>query len=197
MSGHSKWNNIKNKKAASDSRKSKAFTAAAKNIAIAARHGNSGNPNDNPSLRLAMEKAREVNMPNDNVQRAIDRGLGKGEHGSLEEIVYEGYGPGGVGFMAVVRTDNKLRTGAEIRTVFDKAGGSLGGPGSVMYLFQNTGGEYVVNMPLEITDPGQQSQIQELFDELESHDDVEAVYMNAVFPGSSAINATSQGVSSV
>ncbi|HZZ98872.1 MAG TPA: YebC/PmpR family DNA-binding transcriptional regulator [Candidatus Saccharimonadia bacterium] len=187
MSGHSKWNNIKNKKAATDARKGKAFTLASKNITIAVRKGGSGNPNDNPSLRLAMEKAREVDMPNDNVQRAINRGLGKGESGNLEEIVYEGYGPHGIGFLVVVHTDNKQRTGAEVRLLFDRAGGSLGSPGSVMYLFQKSGTEYILQIPLEITDPAQQEEIQEFFDEVEAHDDVEAVYMNAVFPGGGAV----------
>lgn len=182
MSGHSKWNNIKNKKGASDARKSKAFTVAAKNITVAVRKGASGNPNDNPMLRMAIEKAREVNMPNDNVQRAINRGLGKGESGSLEEIVYEGYGHSGVGFLVVVHTDNKQRTGPNIRLIFDQANGSLGGPGSAGYLFQKNGSEYEVMIPLEITDPEAQASVQDLYDELEAHDDVEAVYMNAVFP---------------
>jgi YebC/PmpR family DNA-binding regulatory protein len=193
MSGHSKWNNIKNKKAATDARKSKAFTLAAKNITVAVRRGGSGNPSDNPSLRLAIEKAREVDMPNDNVQRAINRGLGKGESGTLEEIVYEGYGPGGVGYLVVVRTDNKQRTGAEVRLLFDRAGGSLGGPGSVKYLFQQSGGEYVVTIPLEISDPNLRAQIQELFDDLEAHDDIEAVYMNAVFPELATGEGSSEG----
>lgn len=194
MSGHSKWNNIKNKKAASDSKKSKAFTQAGKNISIAARQGGSGNPADNPMLRMAIEKAREVNLPKENIQRAIDRGMGRGEGGALEEIVYEGYGPGGVGFLVIVRTDNKLRTGAEVRTMFDRAGGSLGSPGSAMYMFQKNGIDYTVQIPIEITDPEHQAQTQDLFDELEAHDDVEAVYMNATFPASSNPNsANGQG----
>ena len=182
MSGHSKWNNIKNKKAAEDARKSKVFTQLAKNITIAVRSSGVGDPNENPSLRLAIEKARQANMPNDNVKRAIERGLGKGDSGALEEMMYEAYGPGGIGFLVIVRTDNKMRTGAEIRNMFDKVGGSFGGPGSTMYLFRRNGAEYEVAIPIEVSDPAVQEQIQDLFDALEEHDDVEAVYMNAVFP---------------
>lgn len=184
MSGHSKWNNIKNKKAAEDNRKSKAFTQLAKNIAIAARSTGVGDPNENPSLRMAIEKARQANMPNENVQRAIHRGLGKGEGGALEEIVYEGYGHGGVGFLVVVRTDNKLRSGAEIRHLFETHGGSLGGPGSTMYLFHREGGEYAVSIPLDVTDPEVLEATRSLLHELETHDDVEAAYINATLPAS-------------
>ena len=179
MSGHSKWNNIKNKKAASDAKKSKAFTVASKMIRTAVRQSGNGDPGSNPALRLALDKAREVNMPNENVQRAIQRGLGKGDGGSLEEITYEGYGPGGVGFLAIARTENKQRTGAEIRFLFDRGGGSLGGPGSTMYLFRREGSEYVTQIPIAIEDPEIQQQLRALRDELEAHDDVENVYCNA------------------
>lgn len=178
MSGHSKWNNIKNKKAASDAKKSKAFTIAAKLIRTAVRQSGNGDPASNPALRMALDKAREVNMPNENVQRAINRGLGKGDAGSLEEITYEGYGPGGVGFLAVARTDNKQRTGAEIRFIFDRNGGSLGGPGSTMYLFRREGGEYATQIPVEVEDPEVLQQLRSFRDALEEHDDVESVYCN-------------------
>lgn len=181
MSGHSKWNNIKNKKGVEDAKRSKVFTQISQNIRTAVRTTGIGDPNSNPSLRLAMEKAREANMSNDHVKRAIDRGLGKSASGhQLEEVIYEAYAHGGVGFLIVTHTDNHQRTGAEIRNMIEKAGGSLGGPGSVMFMFTRTGAEYQVSIPLEIEDPHQWEQTQELFDALEEHEDVEAVYINAV-----------------
>ena len=181
MSGHSKWNNIKNKKGAEDAKRSKVFTQLSKNIRTAVRTTGIGDPDSNPSLRFAMEKAREANMSNEHVKRAIDRGLGKSTSGhQLEEVTYEAYALGGVGFLIVTRTDNHQRTGAEIRNMIEKAGGSLGGPGSVMFMFTRAGAEYKVSIPLEIEDLEKWEQIQELFDALEEHEDVEAVYMNAV-----------------
>lgn len=144
------------------------------------REYGSGDPSSNPTLRLAIEKAREANMSNDHIQRAIERGLGKGGSGKFEEVVYEAYAHSGVGFLIVVHTDNRQRTGAEIRNIIEKNGGSLGGPGSVMYLFTREGNEYAVAIPLEITNPEHAEAVQDLFDLLEEHEDVEAVYMNAV-----------------
>lgn len=184
MSGHSKWHNIQKKKGVEDKKRSKIFSQLSKNIRQAVRASGVGNPNDNPSLHLAVEKAREANMPHENIQRAIDRGLGKTkEGGSLDEVVYEGYGPGGFGVLVIVRTDNKQRTGAEIRFMFDRAGGSLGGPGSAMYLFSSEGGHYSVTIPFPIEDPEAQEKARELLDELEAHDDVEDVYTNAILDG--------------
>ena len=181
MSGHSKWNNIKNKKGAEDAKRSKVFTQISKNIRTAVRTTGVGDPDSNPSLRLAMEKAREANMSNEHIKRAIDRGLGKSTSGhQLEEVTYEAYAHGGIGFLIATRTDNHQRTGADIRNIIEKAGGSLGRPGSVMFMFTRTGAEYQVSIPLEIVDSHQWEHIQELFDALEEHEDVEAVYMNAV-----------------
>src|SRR3989339_688200 len=123
MSGHSKWANIHVKKSIEDKKRAKIFTQLTKNIMIAVRASGNGDPNMNPSLRIAVDKARQANMPNENIQRAIKRGQGVGDGGQLEEVTYEGYGPHGVGFLVIVRTDNKMRTGAEIRHLFDKAGG--------------------------------------------------------------------------
>ncbi len=186
MSGHSKWNNIKNKKGAEDSKRGKLFSQLSKNIRLAVRMSGIGDPNENPSLRLAIEKAREANMPQENVQRAIDRGMGKGSAGKLDEVLYEGYGPGGFGVLVVTRTDNKQRTGAEIRHTFDKSGGSLGGPGSVMYMFARNGAEYTSTIPFEVSDPEDQQKVQNLVDLLEENDDVEDVYTNAVWEGKQA-----------
>src|SRR5260221_2417488 len=135
MSGHSKWNNIKNKKGAADIQKGKLFSQLSKQIRVTVREGKSGDPRFNPSLRLVLDKARAANMPKENIERAIDRGLGKGKGGDIREVVYEGYAPGGAGLLVVAHTDNNQRTAGEIRFLFSKAGGSLAGPGAAMYLF--------------------------------------------------------------
>jgi YebC/PmpR family DNA-binding regulatory protein len=135
MSGHSKWSTIKHKKAATDAKRGKAFTKLAKDIAIAAREGG-GDPAMNPSLALAVEKAKAANMPKDNIERAIKRGTGEDKDGAaLERITYEGYAGGGIALMIETITDNRNRTVAELRNVLHKAGGSLGEAGSVAWQF--------------------------------------------------------------
>ena len=180
MSGHSKWNNIKNKKGAQDAKRGKIFAQLSKQIRIAVRTGGGGDANANPSLRLAVDKARASNMPNENIQRAIDRGLGIGKGGKIEEILYEGYGPAGVGFLVIAQTDNKMRTGAEVRSAFDKNGGSLGGPGSAMYLFERSGDEYVVTIPLPFSSENDKKAVEKIEEALLEIDDVEAIYHNGV-----------------
>lgn len=177
MSGHSKWNNIKHKKAAADSRKGKVFTEIAKMIRIAVSEGKSGDPTQNPTLRLAIDKARAANMPKENVQRAIDRGMGLGKGGRIEEVVYEGYGPGGVGVMVIAQTDNRQRTGSEIRFLFDKYGGNLAGPGSVAFLFERKGADISIKVPMPV-DEVTRGELAILVDHLESSDDVEEVVTN-------------------
>src|SRR3989304_3111017 len=132
MSGHSKWSNIKNQKAAADAKKGKIFGLLARQIRNAVKEGGSGDPQSNATLRTLLEKSRAENMPKEKVQRAIDVGLGKGAGGELKEIVYEGFGPGGVGFLVAVVTNNANRTTSEIREIFSRAGGSIGAPPSVM-----------------------------------------------------------------
>lgn len=181
MSGHSKWHNIKNKKAATDAKKGKAFGEIGRLIRVAVKEGGSGDPNSNPSLRMALEKAREVNMPRANIDRAIERGLGKTANGTvIEEVTYEGYGPMGVGMMVFAVTDNRNRTAAEIRGAFEQAGGSLGGPGSAAYLFEiQAGGTQVqVKVPISVTDPDKRQEVESLVESLESNDDVEVVITN-------------------
>jgi YebC/PmpR family DNA-binding regulatory protein len=134
MSGHSKWATIKHKKAALDAKRGKLFTNLIKEIVIAARSGG-GDPDANPRLRTAIVAARAVSMPNDNIQRAIKRGTGELEGGQIDEITYEGYGPGGAAVMVFVATDNKNRTVSEIRHVFSKNGGNMGEVGSVGWMF--------------------------------------------------------------
>ncbi len=138
MAGHSKWANIKHKKAAADAKKGKAFTRVIKEITVAARLGG-GDINFNPRLRLAVEKAREVNMPKDNIDNAIKRGTGELEGVSYEEIRYEGYGIGGAAVMVDCMTDNRTRTVGEVRHAFAKHGGNLGTDGSVSYMFKHCG----------------------------------------------------------
>jgi YebC/PmpR family DNA-binding regulatory protein len=140
MSGHSKWSTIKRQKGANDARRGQAFTKAGRLITIAAREGG-GNPTTNFKLRLAIEAARAINMPKDNIERAILRATGGGDAGNkqLEEVLYEGYGPNGVALLIEVVTDNKMRTASEIRSLLERAGGSLSGPGSVAFLFKSQG----------------------------------------------------------
>jgi YebC/PmpR family DNA-binding regulatory protein len=139
MAGHSKWAGIKHKKAIVDARRGKLFTKLARAITVAAREGG-GDPDTNPSLGLAVQKARDASMPKDNIERAIAKGTGEGSDAdALEAVVYEGYGPGGVALLVDALTDNRNRTGSEIRHLFAKNGGNLGEPGSVGYLFDKRG----------------------------------------------------------
>jgi YebC/PmpR family DNA-binding regulatory protein len=138
MAGHSKWANIKHRKAAADAKKGKVFTRLIKEITVAAKLGG-GDPNANPRLRLAMDKAREANMTKDSVQNAIKRGAGQLDGVTYEEARYEGYGPGGAAVLVDCLTDNRTRTVAEVRHAFTKNGGNLGSDGSVAYLFRHVG----------------------------------------------------------
>jgi len=134
MSGHSKWATIKHKKAALDAKRGKAFTRIIKEIMIAARSG--GDPDMNPRLRTAITAAKAVSMPADNIKRAVMRGTGELEGGQIDEIMFEGYGPGGAAVLVAVATDNRNRTVSEIRHVFSKNGGNLGEQGSVGWMFE-------------------------------------------------------------
>jgi YebC/PmpR family DNA-binding regulatory protein len=138
MAGHSKWANIKHRKAAADAKKGKVFTRLIKEITVAAKLGG-GDPGTNPRLRLAMDKAREANMTKDSVQNAIKRGSGQLDGVSYEEVRYEGYGTGGAAVMVDCLTDNRTRTVAEVRHAFTKNGGNVGSDGSVAYLFKHCG----------------------------------------------------------
>jgi YebC/PmpR family DNA-binding regulatory protein len=138
MSGHSKWSTIKRQKGANDAKRGAVFTKVAREIAVAARLGGP-DPDANYRLRLAMEKARSVNMPQDNIKRSIERATGGGDGEQFEEIVYEGYGPGGVAVLVEAQTDNRNRTAAEVRSMFTKAGGQLAGSGAVAWQFEPRG----------------------------------------------------------
>ncbi len=138
MSGHSHWATIKHKKGAVDAKRGKLWSKLSRAIIIAARHGG-GDPTMNLKLRYAIDKAREVSMPKDNIERAIKRGTGDMEGQQFEELTYEGIGPGGVAILVDVLTDNRNRTGGEVRKIFERHGGKLGSSGSVGYLFERKG----------------------------------------------------------
>ncbi|ASS92031.1 MAG: YebC/PmpR family DNA-binding transcriptional regulator [Bacillaceae bacterium] len=160
MAGHSKWKNIQRRKNAQDAKRGKIFMKLAKEIYVAAKQGG-GDPDANPSLRLAIDKAKAANMPNDNIERAIKKATGSQDGANYEEITYEGYGPGGVAVMVKCLTDNKNRTATSVRTAFNKNGGNLGETGCVSYMFERKG--YIVidgngieedNLFLEAIDAG-------------------------------------------
>lgn len=139
MAGHSKWAGIKHKKAIVDARRGKLFTKLARGITVAAKEGG-GDIEGNPALSLAVQKAKDASMPKDNIERAIAKGTGEGaDADALEAVMYEGYGPGGVAILVEALTDNRNRTGSEMRHAFSKHGGNLGEPGSVAYLFDKKG----------------------------------------------------------
>jgi len=138
MSGHSKWSTIKHKKAAKDEKRGKAFGKLARGIEVAAREGG-GDPDMNAALGLAVQKAKDASMPNDNIERAIKRGSGDVEGADYQEFWYEGYAPGGVALYVQILTDNRNRAASDVRTAFSRNGGSLGEPGSVAYLFEQKG----------------------------------------------------------
>ena len=139
MSGHSKWSSIKHKKGAADAKRGKLFTKLARAITVAARDGG-GDPDGNPTLATAIQKARDASMPKENIQRAIDRGTGAGgDAAAIEQITFEGYGPGGAAVFVEALTDNRNRTSAEVRHAFTRHNGSLGEPGSVAWIFEKRG----------------------------------------------------------
>jgi len=149
MSGHSKWSTIKRQKGANDAKRGAVFTKVAREIMIAARAGG-GDPDGNFRLRIAMDKARSVNMPQDNIKRAIEKATGAGDGVEFEEIVYEGYGPGGVAVLVEAATDNRNRTAADVRALFTKAGGQLAGSGAVAWQFEPRG---LISVPKGAADP--------------------------------------------
>ncbi len=147
MSGHSKWSSIKHKKAATDARRGQLFTKLAREITVAA--GDGGDPDANSALRLAIQRAKDNNMPNDNIDRAIQRGAGGGDSNALQEVTYEGYGPGGTAVLIVALTDNRNRTVADVRAALSRGGGSMAEAGAVAWQFQLQG---VINIDADGAD---------------------------------------------
>lgn len=149
MAGHSKWANIRHKKAKEDAKRSKVFTKHIKELTVAAREGG-GDPTGNPRLSLAIENAKAVNLPKDNIERAIKRGTGEGtDTVHYEEVTFEGYGPGGIAYFVEATTDNNTRTVSEVRHIFTKHGGNMGTNGSVGFLFEQKG---MIQIPSEVLD---------------------------------------------
>lgn len=172
MSGHSKWSTIKRDKAVTDAKRGNLFTKVSRLITVAVKKGG-GDPNANPALRLALDKAKEARMSKDTVEKAIDRGLGKGTEGTLDEVAYEGFGPNGEAFYVSAITDNRNRTVAEIRSIFGKAGGKLGTVGSTAYIFKDP------ENPTFMVEVGDNKEkLLNLYNQLDEHDDVQQVYVN-------------------
>lgn len=176
MSGHSHFKSIKHKKELTDAKKGQIFSKIAKMIELAARKG--GDPTMNPGLRLVIEKARSVNMPNDNIERAIKKGSGENKEGQLEEIVYEAYGPFGAALIIETITDNRNRTISEIKHILNIHGGKLAETGSVKYLFDRKEGEWIPKYSMDITDENTKQQLEKLFEALDENDDVNEIYSN-------------------
>lgn len=176
MAGHNKWSKIKHKKAVKDPRKSKIFSQLSRQIQVAVRKGGA-DPKTNPQLRSIIEEAKAANLPKENIQRAIDKGLGKDKTGPQENITLEGYGPAGVAFLIHAATNNRNRTVQEIRNLFDHQGGSLGKPGSAAYIFNNDPLHPSFKHP--VTNPTEKSKLQDLIKALEEHEDVTEFYHNA------------------
>lgn len=154
MSGHSKWAQIRRAKGVADARRGQLFTRLGREIVVAVREGGSGDPNANPRLRLAIQRARDANMPMENIERTIKRALGGVEGANLEEITYEGYGPGGTAVLVEALTENRNRTVAEVRNAFNRNGGNLGENGCVDWLFEAKG---IIEVELQGHDPDELS----------------------------------------
>lgn len=178
MAGHNKWSKIKRQKAVTDAKKSSIYTKMAKTIMVAVKTGGGSDPNTNFRLKSAIDKAKEFGVPKNNIERAIEKGVGKGEGDNLKEITYEGYLPGGVAVMVFTATDNTNRTLSDVRTIFTKAGGSLGSTGSVAYLFQKEGEELVPMHTIEISDEESAQVIMKALYALDDNDDVIDVVSN-------------------
>ena len=176
MSGHSKWSKVKHIKAVEDVKKGKAFSKMAKMIAIAAKKG--GDPNMNPSLRLAIERARAVNMPKDKIDNAIKKATGQDKSAQLEEITYEAYGPNGTPIIIETITDNKNRTSSEIKHILSIYNSKLAETGGVKYMFNKQKDKWEAKYLTDITNESLKNQLEKLFNALGEHEDVKEIYSN-------------------
>lgn len=179
MSGHNKWSKIKHKKGAADAARSKLFSMLSKEITIQSKAA--GGDVNSPTLKAAIDKAKKANMPKDNIERAVKKGVG-GDAENYERVVYEGYGPGGVAMLITGITDNTNRTSNEVKHIFSKAGFSLGTPGSASWAFSKEETEdgiaWKANTPMDISDSEKES-LEKLVENLEENDDIEDVFTNA------------------
>ena len=176
MSGHSHSRTIKHRKDAVDAKRGKIFSKISRLLSMAAKE-KGGDPETNPKLKLAIEKAKQVNMPKDNIERAIKRGAGQIEGANIEEFIYEAYGPAGVALIIEGITDNKNRTLAEIKHNLNRFGGKLADSGSVKYLFDKKGENWQPKYPLEV-DQKTKEQLEKLFEVLDENEDVQEIYSN-------------------
>ncbi len=176
MSGHSKWSTIKHKKALTDAKKSKVFSKISSLITIAARRG--GDPDKNPTLRAVMEKAREVNLPKDNIERAIKRGTGEIAGAALQEITYGAFGPGGAAILITAITDNKNRTLAEIKQILLGHNAKFAEVSSLQWMFRREGADWIPNQPVKIEDETVKKELETLYDALDEQQDVNEIYDN-------------------
>ncbi len=183
MSGHSKWSTIKHQKQAADQKRGLIFSKLASEITIAVQEGKSGDPAQNPRLRTVLDKVRAANMPTDNVKRAIQRGLGIVGGEGLEEVMYEGYGPSGIAVIVVVRTNNRARTTAQVKNLYETSGGSLGGPGSAAFLFERSGVDFVPKVRLPLHEETASSKLTSFFNDLRTLPEFMSVYSNADLQG--------------
>jgi len=179
MSGHSKWHNIKRQKEVKDEKRSKLFSKVSRLISVAARDGG-GDPDANPALRLAIQKAKDARMPKENIDRAVKKGTGELSGESYSEVVYEGFGPDGGAFLIYCLTDNNNRTVSEIRNIFTRYGGNLGAKGSTSYIFE--GEEKQPSYTIDITTEAGSEKIDNMIEAFEDNDDVQDVYHNYKFP---------------
>ncbi|MCX6813894.1 MAG: YebC/PmpR family DNA-binding transcriptional regulator [Candidatus Azambacteria bacterium] len=176
MSGHSKWSTIKHKKALTDAKKSKVFSKITSLITIAARKG--GDPDKNPSLRTEIEKAREVNVPKENIERAIKRGTGEIAGARLEELAYGAFGPGGVAILITAITDNKNRTLAEIKKILSEHNAKFAELNSIQWMFRREGADWVANNPIKVADENIKKELESLYEARYDAQDVKEIYDN-------------------
>ncbi|MEK7087641.1 MAG: YebC/PmpR family DNA-binding transcriptional regulator [Patescibacteria group bacterium] len=176
MSGHSKWSTIKHKKALTDAKRSKVFSKIASVVTIAAKTG--GDPAKNPTLRTAIEKAREVNMPKENIDRAIKRGTGETPGKQLEEITYGAFGPGGVAILITTITDNKNRTLGEIKQILSEHNAKFAEFSSIQWMFRREGADWIPNSPIKIEDESTRKQLTTLYEALDEQNDTNEIYSN-------------------
>ncbi|MDO8574704.1 MAG: YebC/PmpR family DNA-binding transcriptional regulator [bacterium] len=176
MSGHSKWSTIKHKKALTDAKRSKIFSKVSSLITIAARKG--GDPDKNPSLRTVIEKAREVNLPTENIERAIKRGTGEIAGAQIEEVTYGAFGPGGVAMLITAITDNKNRTLSEIKQMLNAHNAKFAEVGSIQWMFRREGQDWVPNSPIKIENENVKKELDALYEDLDEQQDTSEIYDN-------------------
>ncbi len=176
MSGHSKWSNIKHQKGAADAKRGKLFSKISRLISVAAKE-KGADPESNSKLRTAIDKAKEANMPKENIERAIKKGTGQLEGAQMEEITYEAYGPAGVALIIQGITDNKNRTLSEIKNILSKHNAKMAEAGSVRYIFRREGEEWIPNYEVEVEEKDK-IQLKKLFEALDENDDIQEIYSN-------------------